>query len=126
MKYPPLYGANIDMTPTGKAPGPDCAALVRQGGPGAPAAWAKKKPCRAGFFVWNRPALRRADCLAQLGFLVFDVLAGNGVEFLDHHFFRRVALVFGGGVEVTGACGRFEFDFLAYTFSHVELLVRCL
>jgi hypothetical protein len=86
----------------------------------------KKNPCRAGAFFENQSAAGAVRELTQLGFFVLDVLANDGVKFLDHHLFRHVALVFGGGVEVTGAGGRFEFDFFAYTFSHDELLVKCL
>ena len=52
--------------------------------------------------------------LLQLGFLVDHVLAGNRVELFDFHLARHGPLVLGGGVEVTGAGGRFQFDLVAH------------
>jgi hypothetical protein len=60
--------------------------------------------------VWmSREKIRLLD----LGFLVGNMLADLGIKFHDLHFFRHRALVFGRGVEVTRACGRFQLDFVA-------------
>ena len=63
--------------------------------------------------------------LLDLRFLVGDMLACLRIEFHDLHFFRRGALVLGGGVEVTGTCGRFQLDFVAARFSHDGPLYVC-
>jgi hypothetical protein len=47
------------------------------------------------------------------------MLARDGIKLLDLHFLGHRAFVFGGGVEVTRAGGRFEFDF----FTHDRFLV---
>ena len=57
------------------------------------------------------------DRLLDLGFLVFHVRARFRIKLHDCHFFRHRALVLGGGVEVTSACGRFQRDFVAVRFS---------
>lgn len=57
--------------------------------------------------------LREKDRLLDLGFFVFNMLADLWIKFHDRHFFRGRALVFGGRVEVTRACGRFQLDFVA-------------
>jgi hypothetical protein len=56
--------------------------------------------------------------LFQFGFLVDHMLARNRIEFLHLNLVRGSALVLVGGVKMTGAGGRFEFDF----FTHDSLL----
>ena len=60
--------------------------------------------------------------LLELGFLVDDMLAHNRIKFLDFHLFRHGAFVFGGGVEVTRASSRFQFNFVAHD---IEPLTQC-
>jgi hypothetical protein len=55
--------------------------------------------------------------LLDLRFFVGDVLARNGIKFLDLHLFRHRALVFGGRIKVTGSRGRLELDFFTHGFS---------
>ena len=66
-----------------------------------------KNPALPGFCVSCLDRL-----LFDLRFLVGNVLAHDGVELPDLHFFRHVALVLGGGVEMAGAGSRDEFDFV--------------
>lgn len=42
------------------------------------------------------------------------MLAGDGIEFADLHFFRHGFFVFAGGVEMAGTGARFQFDFIAF------------
>src|SRR5690606_7663335 len=62
--------------------------------------------------------------LLQLGLFVVDMLASDGIKFLDQHLLRHVALVFGGRVKVARAGSRLELDLFADTFGHV-LLLEC-
>lgn len=62
----------------------------------------------------NEPAL------LDFCFFVHDVLAHFRIEFLDFHLSGHGAFVLGRGVEVTGACRRNQFDFIAHG---VELLL---
>jgi hypothetical protein len=62
----------------------------------------------AGFFF-----AVAAPRLFQFRFLVHDVFAGDGIEFLDLHLFRHELLVLGRRVEVAGTGRRFELDFFA-------------
>src|SRR4029079_7907286 len=71
---------------------------------------------QAGFFCPDTAGL------LDFGFLVNDVLAGNRVEFLHFYLVGGRALVLRGGVEMTGAGRRFQFDFL----SHLALRLTCL
>jgi hypothetical protein len=52
--------------------------------------------------------------LLQFGFFVDNVLTGNGIEFFNFEFAGHIAFVLGGGVEVTSASRRFQFDFIAH------------
>ena len=56
----------------------------------------------------------KPQTLFELGFLVFDVLAHNRVEFQNFEFLRFGALVLGGGVEVASSRRRFELYFLSH------------
>src|SRR5437867_13031986 len=58
----------------------------------------------------------------ELRFLIGDVVARDGIEFLDLHLFRHELLVLRGRVEVSRARRRFQFDL----FTHVRLpLIAC-
>ena len=57
--------------------------------------------------------------LFELGFLVFDVLACNRIEFGNFDFFRSSALVLGCGVEMARSRRGFEL----YFFSHGNVLI---
>ena len=74
-----------------------------------------KKPGRAGFF-------KVQDQLLDLAFLVDHMLTNNGIKFLDFHLPWHSAFVFGGGVEVTRASSRFQFNFVAHD---IEPLTQC-
>jgi hypothetical protein len=52
--------------------------------------------------------------LLQLGFLVCHMFASLGIVLLDLHFLGHGLLVLGGGIEVTGAGSRFEFDLFTH------------
>src|SRR5690606_2548691 len=77
---------------------------------------------RAGAYRRALPWAR--SCILRRGFLVVDMLASDRIKFLDQHLLGHVALVFGGGVEMTGAGGGFQLDLFANAFSHDELLVN--
>jgi hypothetical protein len=78
----------------------------------------KKARKRSGlFFIKNRN-------LFQLRFFVFHMLACHRIIFLNQKFFRHVALVFGGGVEVTRARAGLEFDFFTCAFGHDRYPLR--
>jgi hypothetical protein len=71
----------------------------------------KKSPPIGGLFYSN------ASRLFELRFLIDDVLARHGVEFLHFYLVRRRPFVLRRGIEVSGSGGRFQLDFL----SHVAL-----
>ena len=69
-------------------------------------------PSRISFKAASRRG--KPQTLFELGFLVFDVLAHNRVEFQNFEFLRFGALVLGGGVEVASSRRRFELYFLSH------------
>jgi hypothetical protein len=64
-------------------------------------------------FYFGKLGQRRAG-LFDLRFFIRDVLAHHGIEFLRLELVRMQALIFGGRVEVTGAGGGNQFDFVAH------------
>jgi hypothetical protein len=78
-----------------------------------------KKPAEMQqVFLDRNRSSRKLQKLLQLDFLIFDMLASLGVELHDQHLVGRGLLVFGGGVEVTGAGSGFQLDFFACAFCH--------
>src|ERR1700694_2314007 len=74
-----------------------------------------KSPPDGGLFIWVSPSFpRKPELSLELGFLVHDVLAGDGIEFLDLHLLRHQLLVLAGGVEVASPRRRFQFDLFAH------------
>src|SRR5690554_2301536 len=71
-----------------------------------------KKARRTGLFCG------KDQVLLDLGFLVYHMLANDGIILLDLHLFGHGALVFGRGVEVTGVSAGNQLDFFADTFGH--------
>jgi hypothetical protein len=67
----------------------------------------KNPPKRVFYF---EPAKK----LFQLGLFVHYMLAGDGIEFADLHFFRHGFFVFAGGVEMAGTGAGFQFNFVAF------------
>jgi hypothetical protein len=65
----------------------------------------KSLDIRQGYQPWR---------LLQLRFLVHHMLAGLGIELHDLHFFGHGALVFAGGIEMSGTGRRFQFDFVSH------------
>lgn len=57
--------------------------------------------------------------LLEFGFLVFDVLAYDRIEFRNFDLLRLGALILGSGIEMAGAGRRFEL----YFFSHDSFLI---
>ena len=83
-------------------------------------------PRKARSCTAERPAEKSrqlAEDLFQLGFFVVNVLASNRIKLLDQHLVRCAALIFGGRVEVTGSCGRFQLNFFPNAFGHVLISV---
>jgi hypothetical protein len=77
-----------------------------------------KNGCQGSRFVAPEPKR-----LLQLRFFVQHMLACFGIEFHDLHFVRHGFFVLAGGVEMTRACSRFEFDFVAHDgFLWLEML----
>jgi hypothetical protein len=64
-------------------------------------------------FYFRKLGQRRAG-LFDLRFFIGDVLAHHGIEFLRLELVGMQTLIFGGRVEVTGAGGRNQFDFVAH------------
>jgi hypothetical protein len=82
----------------------------------------RKKPAEADFFsrsLSSRSAVN-ADRkgLLDLAFLVHDVLADDGIKFLDLHLAWLVALVLGRCIEVTGAGAGIQADLFACCLGH--------
>jgi hypothetical protein len=75
----------------------------------------KRKARKSGLFKQARQ--RPKEFLFDLGFLVSNVLTGHRIEFFDFDLLGRRLLVLGGGVEMTRACGRFQFDLVAHEVS---------
>jgi len=73
------------------------------------------------YFFQGFPDLVRGN-LFELGFLVFDVLAHNRIEFGNFDFLRGGALVLGCGVEMARSRRGFEL----YFFSHGNVLILSL
>ena len=53
----------------------------------------------------------RGKILFDLAFLEFNMLADDGVVFLDHHFFRLGARIFLGHIVVTSVSAAHQPDF---------------
>src|SRR5205823_5337806 len=85
---------------------------------GNPASFARPShwiPSYAGMTpALKPPRARLGSASLELRFLVEDVLAGDGIEFLDLHLFRHRFLVLGRGVEVPGSSRGFQFDLVTH------------
>src|ERR1700743_2549472 len=69
--------------------------------------------------------LKEPDLL-DLGFLVRNMLACDGIELLDLHLFGHVAIVLRGRIKVAVAVGGFQLDLVACAFRYDLLLrLRC-
>ncbi len=69
-----------------------------------------------GVFYWGKPST-----LLDFAFLVRHMLTGDGIKLLDFHFFGHGLFVLGGGVEVTRAGSRFQFNFFAHDVCPLSL-----
>jgi len=54
--------------------------------------------------------------LFDFGFFIYNVFADNGIKFFDLHFFGHSPFVFCCCIEVSGAFGRNQFNFIAHFF----------
>ncbi len=61
----------------------------------------------------------RRGQLLDFAFLVFDMLAGDRVEFLDFHFFRHRSSILFGYIEMPGPCRGIQSNLDRCRFSHV-------
>jgi hypothetical protein len=68
----------------------------------------EKSPVKTGLFAVQ------GGQLLDLAFLVHHMLANDGIVLFDLHLFRHVALVLGGGVEVTSASTGIQTNFLTH------------
>ena len=57
--------------------------------------------------------------LLNFAFLVFDMLAGDGIEFLNFHFVRHCSSILFGYIEMPGPCRGIQSNLERCRFSHV-------
>jgi hypothetical protein len=66
--------------------------------------------------------MRNQYQLLDFGFFEDHVLTDFWIKFLDFHFFRHGALVFGGGIKITSTSSGNEANFVAHDESSLDLL----
>jgi hypothetical protein len=71
---------------------------------------------------WTGFVGRRYNQLLDFGFFENHVLTDFWIKFLDFHFFRHSALVFGRGIKITSTGARNETNFITHDTGSLDLL----